>query len=145
MVDVGAITNTVLSPVGTSSPDPKAFEPSKPVLIRMMAVHRSLGKTADATSHYILDRIEAEKVQLQAWSKKEMDHLMEVAKRTALEHTWATLKTIAESFVSVFSFVMGGYLLANGDANAGNFLIASGVFNVLQAVFARQGMWDWIT
>ncbi len=145
MADVGTVTQALPSTVRTSFPAQKPFEPSKPVLLRMMDVHRSLGKTGDTASHYILDRIEGERVQLQIWSKKEMDHLMEVANRTLLEHTWSTLKTVAESFISVFSFVMGGYLLANGDATAGNFLIATGVFNILQSVFARQGMWDWIT
>lgn len=145
MADVGPVTHALPPVMGPSAPGAKSFEPSKPVLVRMMEVHRSLGKTGDTASHYILDRLEVERVQLQVWSKKEMDHLLEVSNRTLLEHTWSTLKTVAESFISVFSFVMGGYLLANGDATAGNFLIATGVFNILQSVFTRQGMWDWIT
>lgn len=145
MADVGAVAQRLSPVMGSSNPGAKPFEPSKPVLVRMMEVHKSLGNTGDAASHYILDRIQGKRAELQVWCKKHMDHLIEVSKRTLLEHTWSTLKTVAESFISVFSFVMGGYLLANGDATAGNFLITTGVFNILQSVFARQGMWDWIT
>ncbi|MGH2611806.1 MAG: hypothetical protein ACRDFB_02005 [Rhabdochlamydiaceae bacterium] len=145
MANVGAV-----DPIFSIQAPPKilgdsAFESTKPILPRMIALHTSLGKTGDRTSHNILDRLEHERNGLQVWSKQEMDHLLAVANRTWMEQGWSALKTVADCVISVVSFAMGGYLLAHGNTTAGNFLIVSGVFNILQAVFARQGMWDWIS
>jgi hypothetical protein len=111
----------------------------------MLKLHGALGKTGDGAAHNILDRLEHEKGELQIWSKKQMDHLIAVANRTWLEHSWSAVKTVAECVVSVVSFAMGGYFLAQGGVSVGGALIASGVLNILQTVFARQGMWDWIS
>ncbi len=144
MADVGAVAS--INRVHTSSQTTASnFEPSKPILPRMLALHLSLGKTGDKASHNVLDSLERKQVELQLWSKQEMDHLLVVANRTWMEHAWSSLKTVADCVISIASFVMGGYFLAHGDTTTGNTLIAVGVFNILQTVFARQGMWDWIT
>lgn len=144
MADIGALAS--INRVQDRSPvTPSSFEPSKPILPRMLALHISLGKTGDKASHTTLDSLERQEKELHVWSKEQMDHLLAVANRTWMEHAWSSLKTVADCVISIASFVMGGYFLAHGDTTTGNTLIAVGVFNILQTVFARQGMWDWIT
>lgn len=138
--------NQVQTPQETVPPPAEAtFEPSKPLIPRMIKLHVSLGKTGDMASHNLIDRLERERDSLRVWTAKEMEHLSHIGNRTWLEQGWSAVKAVADCIVSVVSFAMGGYFLATGNTSAGNFLIASGVFNILQTVFARQGMWDWIS
>lgn len=136
-----------INPVLEASRIPSAnnFEPSMPLIPRMIKLHISLGKTGDIASHNFIDRLEGQRIELKAWSKKEMDYLMDVANRSWLEQGWAVVKTVADCLISVVSFALGGYFLATGNSSTGNLLIAGGIFNILQTVFARQGMWDWIS
>ncbi len=145
---VSPASNPIANPIVDAPLDPSkdAFSlTSKPVLERMIKVRGSLSHTADQAAHRIIDRLENEQKNLQTLSKKHMDHLLAVANRTMIEHTWLALKAVAECFISVLSFNMGILFLTQGNSTEGNALIAFGIFNILQTVFTRQGMWDWIT
>jgi hypothetical protein len=127
-------------------PPPKSFEPSRPSLTpRLIGIHISLGRTADKISHNILDGEERKGAEAKVLSQQDIEHLQKIKNRTWLEDGWSAVKTVADCIVSVVSFALGGYFLTTGNATEGNLLIAAGIFNILQTVFARQGMWDWIT
>ena len=57
-----------IHPVLESSriPPGSYFEPSKPLIPRMIKLHISLGKTGDIPSHNFIDRLEGQRVELKA-------------------------------------------------------------------------------
>lgn len=122
----------------------EAFEPSKPQLIpRLIAAHRSIGKTHEQLSHHLLDRTESEKNNLETWCKKELDHRLAQANRSWIETTWSGLDLVVNSIVGIMSLTAGYYVIAAGTSiGAGTVLVAAGVLNLLQTFLNYFGVWD---
>ncbi len=120
------------------------FEPSKPLIPRMLNLREKLSKTADLATHNLIDRLENENNQLKLWSKEQLDHLLANASLSWADQAWSYLETIASSVLALFNVAAGSYLIASNQGASGHYLIAAGVLNILHTVFTKYGMWDWI-
>ncbi|MGR3974027.1 MAG: hypothetical protein QRY72_05630 [Candidatus Rhabdochlamydia sp.] len=142
------MANSEVTPIAASfiaSPanSPVPFEPSKPLLPRLLSTYQAFHKTAEAISHVSLDTIEKEHEHLKILSHQEMALLQKKAECALVEQSWSTLTTLA-NYSAVISQLGLAYLSAHQGSSASTYLplIAAAGFNALHAYMDNLGGWN---
>ncbi|MGR3911957.1 MAG: hypothetical protein QRY71_01430 [Candidatus Rhabdochlamydia sp.] len=138
--EVSSISSSLIPSL---SPSQNLFEPSKPLIPRLISNYQTFHKTLEAVSHVSIDTIEREHQELKILSQKEFSLLQKKAECALVEESWSTLSTVANYTATACNLGLA-YLLSHNRANQQNAwtLLAVGGLNALHLCIEGLGGWD---